>query len=298
LIWQQTWRVWLTRDVDLLRTSIQKLTGLHTTLSPTGDEMPDRAASITIPAICTRPSAAAKARGTLRNMAGGSVVYLVTVGSKLNETGFRSLREQPSYHEEYAASGSPLVGLETWYSSRARDDRCVLEWLATSFDSPFPGGAREIVLGHGELVRMRGRTFLVYVERVGAACNQESPERPSYDAAALATLNGLPADLRRAAVKRFLYLPYTRRAWENEFSRTTGFVQCRDGNVPRIRSTALQHDQGVLRLQFEVAVLNLFQDAWLPSPCMTLTWKLQAYDLEMLIACATFLSILPVDSGT
>lgn len=230
-------------------------------------------------------------------MAGGCVVYLVTVGSKPNETGFLPLQEQPVYHGEYGMSGSPRARLQTWYSSRARDDRCVLEWLATSFDSPFPDGAREIVLGQGELVQMRGHTFLVYVERLGAVCNQVSPERPLYDAAALATLNGLPADPRRAAVRRFLYLPYTRRAWENEFSRTTGFVPFRDGKVPRIRSTALQHDQGVLRLQFEVAVLNLFRDAWLPGPSMTLAWKLQAYDLEMLTACATFLSILPVDSG-
>jgi hypothetical protein len=37
-IWQQTWRVWLTRDVDQLRASLQKLTGLRTTLSPGGDE--------------------------------------------------------------------------------------------------------------------------------------------------------------------------------------------------------------------------------------------------------------------
>ena len=37
-IWQQTWRVWLTRDVDQLRASVQKLTGLRTTLKPTGDE--------------------------------------------------------------------------------------------------------------------------------------------------------------------------------------------------------------------------------------------------------------------
>jgi hypothetical protein len=36
-IWQQTWRVWLTRDVDQLRASVQKLTGLRTTLKPTGD---------------------------------------------------------------------------------------------------------------------------------------------------------------------------------------------------------------------------------------------------------------------
>ena len=37
-IWQQTWRVWLTRDVDQLRASVQKLTGLRTMLKPTGDE--------------------------------------------------------------------------------------------------------------------------------------------------------------------------------------------------------------------------------------------------------------------
>jgi hypothetical protein len=37
-IWQQTWRVWLTRDVDQLRASVQKLTGLRTTLKPTDDE--------------------------------------------------------------------------------------------------------------------------------------------------------------------------------------------------------------------------------------------------------------------
>jgi hypothetical protein len=30
--------VWLTRDVDQLRASVQKLTGLRTTLKPTGDE--------------------------------------------------------------------------------------------------------------------------------------------------------------------------------------------------------------------------------------------------------------------
>jgi hypothetical protein len=37
-IWQQTWHVWVTRDVDQLRASVQKLTGLRTTLKPTGDE--------------------------------------------------------------------------------------------------------------------------------------------------------------------------------------------------------------------------------------------------------------------
>jgi hypothetical protein len=37
-IWQQTWRVWLTRDVDKLRASVQKLIGLRTTLTRTGDE--------------------------------------------------------------------------------------------------------------------------------------------------------------------------------------------------------------------------------------------------------------------
>ena len=37
-IWQQTWRVKLSRNVNQLRASVQKLTGITTTLRPTGDE--------------------------------------------------------------------------------------------------------------------------------------------------------------------------------------------------------------------------------------------------------------------
>ena len=227
-------------------------------------------------------------------MADESVVYLVPVGSKPNETGFLRLTAEPYYHGEYAMSGSPLVGLETWYTSCARGALCVLNWVATSRESPFPNGVRELLLGHSETVQMKGRTYLAYVEPAGAACNQALPDRPSYDAAALATLDGLTDDQRRAATERFLGLPYTRRAWEAEFKRTTGFVQYRDGKVPYARRTALRRTDGILRLQFEVAVFDLFQDGWPPGPEMTFEWKLQAYDLEMLTACATSLSILPV----
>lgn len=37
-IWQQSWQVWVERDVNKLRASVQKLVQLHSTLKPVGDE--------------------------------------------------------------------------------------------------------------------------------------------------------------------------------------------------------------------------------------------------------------------
>jgi len=226
------------------------------------------------------------------------VVYLVRVGRNADETYFNPQSASLDYYGQSLSANKPVEGHEMLFTSCARDDRCLLEWVASSSPSPFSNGARQVMLGHGEVLHLPDRTLVVYVEPSDAVCNQPANEPPSYDAASLATLDGLTEDERRASVERFLSLPYTSSAWRREFVRTAEFVQYRDGKVPTARRGILEWHNDMLRLRFEVAVHDRFKDAWLPAPRMHFMWTVHAHDLEAMIACATFLSVLPVRSAS
>jgi hypothetical protein len=220
-------------------------------------------------------------------------VFMVTFGG--GYASFRRVEERTFYGRKLVRTAPRAPG-DTGFSAVAEGDKCRVEWLDSSAPSILPGGARTALLENGaELTDGRVR-FLVYVERADARWDEPIDSSPSEDARRLlARLAALPgADVDQAG-RRFLELPYVVRWWTQEFARSTGFVQCRDGRVAKAtRCDVVVGDQSV-QLAWDATVFNLFDKTWVPGrEHASFARLVGGADLSVLWECASTLKGIPV----
>jgi hypothetical protein len=82
--------------------------------------------------------------------------------------------------------------------------------------------------------------------------------------------------------------------WYPEFVRLTGFVQYRNGNVPKVRTSAATVEKEGILIRWDVAVFGLFENDWFSGrehASFTRSVVLEP-DLRVLWECATLLGSL------
>ena len=93
-------------------------------------------------------------------------------------------------------------------------------------------------------------------------------------------------------VRRFAQLPYVAAALYDHFVAVTGFVQYRDGRVPRVRTSEIVRASDGARIHAALAICSLFSGAW-SAPETTLERRLGPIDIAAIVDCATRLSAIP-----
>lgn len=223
-----------------------------------------------------------------------STVYLVSiVGPWVT---WRNLGPEPTYYGEKIVSGTIVAGHEPWFSAAAEGERCVVEWRRAAASSPFPGRAVRAVLAHADRFEIGDSMYLVYVEPSDAAWTEAPTVAGVNDETSLEILQQLPEDEIVLAARRFLALPHVSAWWYTEFKARTGFVQCRDGRVPRPRACKIAFLDNAVRLRWDVAVWEMFREAWAPgSEHASFERDVGGSSLATLLDCATRLVVLPVE---
>ncbi len=189
-----------------------------------------------------------------------STVYLVTiVGPSVT---WWDLGAGTTYYGDIIISGSIVPGHEPRFSATQDGERCVVSWQREPSASPFRDRAIRAALSHGDHFEIGGTTYLVYVEDSAAWWADAPAVADARDAAVLDELRQLRDRDLVAAARRFLALPYTSAWWRAEFESRTGFVQSRDGRVPRPRACKVAFVDNAVRLRWDVAIWDLFRQGW------------------------------------
>jgi hypothetical protein len=189
-----------------------------------------------------------------------NTVYLVTiVGPWVT---WRDLGAGTTYYADIIVSGSIVPGHEPRFSATQDSERCVVSWQREPSASPFRDRAVRAALSHGDHFEIGDTTYLVYVEDSAAWWADAPAVADARDAAVLDELRQLQDHALVVAARRFLALPYTSAWWSAEFDSRTGFVQYRDGRVPRPRACKVAFVDNAVRLRWDVAIWDLAKQAW------------------------------------
>jgi hypothetical protein len=221
-------------------------------------------------------------------------VFLVTIRADGNS--WRRLAAEPIYYGKVMISGSRPGDDAFLFEAAAHEDRCRIE---SSRASALRGGVKKLDLGHGETFDLEGTTYLVYVQQDDAEWSEAAPAPlPPASADALERLRLLPPAELAAAASRFLTLPHVLAWWEREFVARTGFVQCRDGRVPAVRSCKLTLQDGGAQLAWDVQIWSPIGKTWTGAKeRASFARSVSADDLLLLRDCATRLSVLGAATG-
>jgi len=198
----------------------------------------------------------------------------------------------------YAVQGQPSGAERPVFSAVARGGRCLVTWSSPSVPAPFPVAAPQTELAPGARFDLPGRTYVVWA----GPASWSDPDAGA-DPQVMNDLGALTSTELDSAARRFLTLPYVSVWWHDEFVRRTGFIQCRDGRVPRIAHCEVVRADGGYELRCSVEIWDLFQRARTSAPPARLlpgaeapapyARPLRGADLVALRNCAALLPPLP-----
>lgn len=199
----------------------------------------------------------------------------------------RELENSPDYYSEDFFSRVNFGG-RALFSAAAAEGECVIEWLAKT-PSPLAGGARVARLQEGQMFRCDDTDYLVYAEPFDCvfAYDSDSPAE-----SILTAFEGLGERRQRDALFCLMDLPYVSKGLNNDFVAHTGFVQLRDGRVPRVRHIHWERRDQSFVLRIEMEVYQLFTCEW-DVPHLELERRLTEFDLGSALRCAALRRDLP-----
>ncbi|EKE77057.1 hypothetical protein [Gallaecimonas xiamenensis] len=145
-------------------------------------------------------------------------------------------------------------------SIRRQGQSLLLQWNSVALPSPFPDGARQCRLGHGQFLPYPARGLLGFWCK---AHYQGAGDQAAMDA--LSALKGLPDNALRAACLRYLGMKDMSLRWVRDFTYKAAFIQCRNGKVPKIRTLNVTREAIGIQLALEVVVWDMFSQSWMPD---------------------------------
>ncbi|MFN8607689.1 MAG: hypothetical protein U0931_09165 [Vulcanimicrobiota bacterium] len=194
--------------------------------------------------------------------------FLVENGSLWTE-----LPAHPLYVGEHKTA--PYSFPIAWFSAAAHADGCRIKWLNYRQSSPLPEGKEQVILHLGQSFQVADRIFMAYLEP------EEWTEAPGSGPDSCGNI-----DCSENLWRAYLELPYTSAWYREAYRERTGFVQLRNGVVPKVRSCSPQVSQGGVLLHFEVGLYDLIDEGWTDEhPSSSFERRVRGQELEHFNAC-------------
>ncbi len=169
-------------------------------------------------------------------------------------------------HRGANLSGPAGAVRDALYATRAEGAPCVVRRLSNDceikiFDAQHLGPALEgeVRLTHGQGFSIDGRRYRVYADPQHRQWSPAAAPLAPHSVQRISTI-----DLLRAT-KGFLYLPFVSPVWTTHFEQQTGFVQCRDGQIPAVTDVRAELRDEVVALACTITVWCLFREKWQAS---------------------------------
>jgi hypothetical protein len=157
--------------------------------------------------------------------------------------------------------------------------------------SPLRAGARAQRLSHGEGFVVGHTRYFFYAERCSTW--EETATQTDTTGEIVSQLGLLPSSELEDAGRRFLNLPHAAQWAHVEFVARTGFVQRRDGRVPRVKKCHVDVSQGRVRIHWDSRVWSMGDGAWDDGEQASFAREVVGDDLVTLWECATVLRDIP-----